>query len=651
MANRLIKETQTKYTPGVAGVPATPARCYYVTETQYDITGALELYNKIYQQIVVGGSASNIQNQLNSLDGLFFFGTYPSKEVEVYKCDPAIPGTSGTPPKISYDPQIGWNAGGSSIDTIPANSQGYAEFEVGPTTIGAFVGFSNYDEGVSPGDQTHSFYIHRGVVDIYERGVFKFTTSIDITARPRLRLTRGLDGSVIYMANGVPVYSSTLKNTGVLRLDASLYTSNDYVDNPELGVSRSASGSIPYAYRSTIDSRPRGKTLMGLTNTGNPIVDGVRYARGVGLFDFAGSAAPHVEQFGVGTTLMGLTNTATRGDTGVDGIAPQFGLFASDRPLCQMVGHYGGYQLEATMSDFTLTTSGMYGVVPQVISSALLITGEVMTMTDAPVPSFDLFAADRPMAQMVGVWGGITVGTSYAPPYGPGSVNLIEGMILSDSWKADKTFSGTFASVLSIATEFEGAVLLDADFQSGLLILTSMQSSVDLEGMFTSELILSTQSNTNRQRGLQYSVNAVTNAISCYNDFDFVKFITTPTGVYGVKEDGVYLITEGVGNDGMSMEAILDMGEQNLGTSHPKYIAQAFAGIYTDGRVFLKLTDDDGCEFIYEVVGDDPVRWATIARGVKSKDWRIQLQVIDATTVELDNIEFDIGISSRRTRR
>lgn len=654
MSNRLIKLAAVSYTPAVLGTPAIKARCYYVNVRYYDVNALLLIQAQV--SVAAASAFKGARGPLGligstALDDFVFFGGIPFTEVKEKKCDPAIPATKTIPAVTSYDQQIGWNSGGASIKVVAPGVPCYIEFDTGPTVTGVLCGICNANMTTLPTEQTHAFMVRQNAIEVYESGVFIMTSPISNAGRPRMRISRSAEGLVQYWVDETLIYTSAKLNTGYIRMDASLYTANDYVDNPVFADFKNGRGKGLIGFQGEFDTRPRARDLFGFKSTANAMAGSNRYGKGKSLFGFGTSAVPSIDIGAAGECLFGFDATATGAQNVMQGKVPKFAMMASDRPYSSMTSSNGSYTLDATMNMITVNAGGMAAATPLITSSAsTMLVGEIGGVDSAP-PPWAILAADRPYAAMDGKWGSY-YSTSYPPAYADGTqVNIFDGLYIFDEWKADKLFTGSFSTILSLATAFEGGVWLDASFSSGLLILDSVSFSVDLEGMFTSELILSTQSNTNRQRGLQYSVNTVTNAVSCYNDFDFIKFVTTPNGVYGVKEDGVYLLSDGAGNDGEPMEAIIDLGEQMMGSSNPKYISQAFAGIATDGRVFIKLTDDDGHEFVYEVVGEDPVRWATVARGVKSKDWRIQLQVVDAMTVELDNIQFDIGISSRRTRR
>lgn len=184
--------------------------------------------------------------------------------------------------------------------------------------------------------------------------------------------------------------------------------------------------------------------------------------------------------------------------------------------------------------------------------------------------------------------------------------------------------------------------------------MVGLEDTLTLGGII--ELIMreriSIASNTGQARDdvLQYAVNAVSGALSRYSGFGFTQFATCSGDTYAIKGDGLYVL-QGDTDDGELLTASVDFGATDFGTAQSKRMSSVFAGVTTDGVVYLRVTDDSGYERLYRTITGVNEHRALTAKGLAARHWRVRLELVDASFADLDNMEFEIGVGRRRLRR
>ena len=160
--------------------------------------------------------------------------TYPAHP----GCDP-VPPTPPTEEQIIYDYNLGWNAGGLSVESL---YEGYYEFKVPRTAVGAIVGLTRSSVVKGYYDMEFSFHCQDGKYRILE-GTTARTGFADYAVDDVFKIER-YAGVVKYYRNDVEVYESNADPGPVeddFRLKASLYSANDYVYDAAIMHLRSAS--------------------------------------------------------------------------------------------------------------------------------------------------------------------------------------------------------------------------------------------------------------------------------------------------------------------------------------------------------------------------------------------------------------------------
>jgi hypothetical protein len=642
MANRLLKKPALKYTPAQPGQAGSPARCWWETRTVQTLDEALN-------QIIYYGRLSGLtpQKALEVFGGIYadFLGG-PSYTYQVQVCTPAVAPIPSVPAVITYDNLRGWNAGGRSINYLSGN--GYVEFEISPLATGAVVGLAGITDSTLPNNCTHAFYVHSGVTELLENGASVQTITVDLSTRPRLRVSRS-SGVVTFLVDGVVVRTSSLPSTGRAWLDAALYTSDDYVDNPVISnlLAGRAVGTV--GITSYIDPRARAAGNVGIGGFAVGRTDGQVRTAASGNVGIGGTALGSGRHYGVGTTSVGVSGSASPAVNGVQGVAPRFATLAADYPVAYGSGSWAGWAGQAEGGFPDVLSAGGDGYVPPVMLASNVLVGAVGG-SDGFAPGVAGKGADHPYGESAGVWGGYLIGRGYSPPFADGIIDWIEPVFMVDSWQPYVEVAAEFFSSIDVGDALDVEVVLQdgLDWFEALLASGTMDYVGDENAEFFSSLYVTSQSNYDNLAGMQYATNTRTAAITGYKDFDFLKIIQTDAGTYGLRADGVYRIAS-TSDD--PIQAYVDFGAKLFDTTNPKHLDAIYFGLRTDGTVLAVVQDVDGVEKTYRVVARQDFMRTLTSRGKTSKQWRLRMELTDATKADLDNVEFVISTASRRWTR
>ena len=143
---------------------------------------------------------------------------------------------------------------------------------------------------------------------------------------------------------------------------------------------------------------------------------------------------------------------------------------------------------------------------------------------------------------------------------------------------------------------------------------------------------------------VQYATNVLTGAVSRYEGFDFVSFASVGQDTYAAAENGIYRVT----HNSEPLQAAIEFAAVGAGAGNGKRLESVYLGLDSDGETYLRVTGDDGVERSYKAVGRGGMLRGQMAKGVKSRHWDVRLEVLDATSLELDRVEWLMPISARR---
>jgi hypothetical protein len=543
----------------------------------------------------------------------------PARTVQERVCYPARPAVNAVPPTTTYTAITGWNGGASSIASL--DGDGAFEFQVGARPFGVVVGIGGQDQTTLPSEQRHAFYIHGDSVDIMEHGQVVAVGVVAHAESNTYRISRA--GAMVTYTVGDWSRVSMLQSAGAVVLDASLYASGDHIDNPQL--------------------------LATAVHTG--------HAEGqLPALSGRGGMAEYAEAFGGLPALSGEALALPWALAA--GNLPSLAGVAADRPYSSVAGALPALTGSADGGFPQLSIISMVGALAPLAGIALSQTGEI-GQAAGTLPALGGLAADRPYGAASGSLGAFTGMASSGWPV-PNEAYFSSGLALLTLYRPDDVSSAVFASGLQLGSSFDLVPMGEAAFSSVLLLGSVWSSEYAVDGAFGSGLRIVTRMFGDRvaEEGLeallagqpaQYAINARTGAPTQYSGFDFGGFAQVGQALYAFRPDGVYRIRPG-DDDGAPLQAFIDFGSSDYGTSQVKRLEAVYLGLDTDGETTLRLVSDSG-EHAYRVERRGPMARARTAKGASGRLWNMVLEIEDATHFELDAVEAQVGASTRRLGR
>jgi len=603
MANRLQKLALTKYTPGVPYQPALPARCVLVARQEPARTVVVR-----YTAVTQNGITFYIP----------VFEQRPAQTVYDRVCYPATPERPAVPAKTTYTAINGWNSGARSQITM--NGDGQFTFKIAKSAIGVVAGLSRNDASTLPSEQTHAFYVHRGQVDVMERGQVVASSVIAHDGPIVYSITRRGD-RVTYEADGWSMISSA-PSQGPVVLDVSLYSTGDFVDDPQLA------------------EVVAGGSVYGV------------------LPAFTGVASESGEYAFVTGALSAFTGVAYGGMIqGGGGSLQPFTGWASDRAGYAFVaGMLPAFTGEVVGGFPDLQVASIQGVIAPFSGYAVGLTGEVASLSGS-IPAFTGWAADRPYAEISGSLRAFTGSATGGEPNN--TVGFIRSpLAIGSIFRPAEIAVAGYSSGLRIGSTFELTVLAEDGIVSALLIGSRFFSQYGIEDGYRSGLLLGSRFRGAEQdegilgrladQPLQLAVNVATGAPTLYLDCAFSGYARAGDALYACREDGVYLI--GAGDDeGEPLQGMVDFGASDFGVNQIKRMDAAYFGLKTDGSARMQL-ETDGGSYGYPVEPRGPMARGVPGKGLNGRLWNITLEFEDASYFELDSMEVLVGASQRRLR-
>ena len=645
MANRLVKLADATYAPGIPYQPAVPAYCVQIPV----VTPGYWEYP---------GTAQWVVDPLTGQGQTFYSYTpkwVPSKTRYQQICYPAQPEVLGVAPVTTYTPIHGWNGGANSIAPLVGN--GVFSFQVRDGAIGVVAGLSRSNDSSLPSEQEHAWYIHGEQVDVMESGVVVASCPLPHTGSRRYQIVR-IGGTVNYSVDGWS-YTSAKKSTGTRVLDASLYASGDYVENPRLGTvenigARGLAGALGGTGRKISGRELSGATGLVYMNEDGAEIDLVRLRAPAGA---VGSVLLEIEEVIAGRALSGAVGRGRMayegGDPDVEGrvvgsfqgVLPPLDGILSEQPYGQLSGSLPmitGY-FEGGFPQVELAS--LYAVLPALSGVMVGMVGVIGRM-EGTLPPLVGKLADAPYAEMSGTLPALTGTLLPASPI-PDTYDWDDGLMILEGMLPEAVVFVVLTDQLGLGDDFDLMIVAEQDLFDYLGIGDDISLEQFVELMLSSGLALSADTAIARREALQYVTNAVTGAPGRYSGFDFQGFARTSRHTYGFKADGVYRIGDG----DEPLDWSLDFGQTDFGTAQAKILSALYIGLASDGEVYARLQGDDGSGQLYRLVDRGDVMHTLTARGVSARRWNLRLEATEATAADLDMVEFVVSAVSRRWRR
>lgn len=655
MANRLLKSMVARYVPGVRAVAARPAYCE--TFGRGPSSGGLSLafgnsssagqggqgglgdfinqavasYN---EEWIPGSSAyesSQIRQYLEATyDAMVKYGagvavSIPpsagvpgsqfsgrSKNSKVTVCYVAVPGVVGSPARVDYSDNFGWNGGARS--RTPISEAGYFRCTLPASPAGVMVGFSARTLYHTYSALTHVLAARRDSFTVVESGTTVFGPQA--LAPGAVFEVQRRHGQVNYLVNGVLVYQSAVPLVGEVYGASVLYSAADYVDSPQIGILE-----VPQVFiadfpglvaviSDTLDYQFMDGHLLPILLTAQlDPVPGVNrfYAELPAMVCAISDVADY--NF-VRAELPAITSQAVLGL-----IEEQINAFLGvlPPPVLSCIGRQGvSVQFSAALPlAFAAADIASYSRIQATIPVRLITTIIEPYMPDGEIDGGD---------SLVGLdWSAIE------------SALLLVAM--------DSLDVASSAAELVLVLELAGMDTLGFGDDASLGQI--------LELLAMEQVAIISRAEAARQQALQYAVNYMTGALTTYRDFDFLGFTYDDGDAYAWRSDGLYRLG---GEDAESsvVRALVDFGASDYGDAHLKRMATAFVGVRSDGDCYLRLRADDGPERVYKLIGGEPQKRAILAKGVRGRAWNVRLELTDASYASVDNIELEIAASQRR---
>lgn len=668
MLNLLRKTAQVTYVPGTPGQQYRAAYCTttYVEGSLYSGTlGPLPAFPSGYEyypptvdafgqqtpggyypRVPRGYQGVSYPSQVSS--GASGSG-YTSYSEEV--CYPEVPYIPAVPSRIDTRDLVGWNAGARSISALVAGQ--YAQFTVAGNTAGVLVGLADGADFHTYSHATHAVLVQGDTVSVVESGTTKYTwgSPAPVVGVYQIRTTPA--GAVDYFVDGALLYRSAEPlPAGAHHLDATLYTTSDTVYDPSFGTVAAVAVTMMSDGPGLVTALDRTvRMLSDAVVVLRPKVNGQRRSASRML------SAPRVVGYAAvtqGRPVSMISDprfVAKRLRTLLAGVMPApVGVFA-DAAAATFRG-----AVPRLAGDFlvgppvTIDVGGFSAACPPPTSNMVLLSGGLLEL-DAAMPSpRGAFFSDENTMVMDGAfslaprWSGWFDQTARGQVE-EAEVNVLFGYALPDF--------AVFVTVYD-GVEFGMEATFTAVINDGALDALTVSASAELgriiELIAREELLVSNNTSFVDALIAQYAVNTESAALSIYDQFGFTGFTRHGTDTYGYRSDGVYLIG-GDTDAGAAIRGALDFGTLDFGVSTLKHIPDVFVGTSSDGTLYVRMTADDGGPMTYRVVGDSVTRRGRLSKGLRGRQWRVQLEVVDAGSTELYDVEFNVELAGRRQAR
>ena len=141
-----------------------------------------------------------------------------------------------------------------------------------------------------------------------------------------------------------------------------------------------------------------------------------------------------------------------------------------------------------------------------------------------------------------------------------------------------------------------------------------------------------------------FATNLETGAITEYTNFNF----NSVSGDMACTDTGLFRLT-GSDDDGTAIDASIETGKFDFGSSMLKRLSDAYLSISSDGNLTLTVTTESGTT-AYTLTGTSNLETlkADLASGHEGRYWTIKVENVTGSTMELDSIELLPQILSRR---
>lgn len=579
---------------------------------------------------------------------------------ETLECWPALTPIPAIPSKVIKSASNGWLDGARSDKDIKPEQ--FFEVDIRRNPIAIMVGLS--DEGLK-----YSYNAMKHAIVIRSEGIYEVVNGVDGVLQPKsiskLKISRQ-GSTVYYYADDIVVAETHMDESRELYAYVLLYASTDYVFNPRIGAV--AGGTSELLIETFINSAPMGISALEIQTDAVAMFDGNIYVKGLSAFAIRSDGKAHAAVRTEGTASVSIGSYAsTYSGLSLDSRANSQGIVegsmtcalgalgirgaAAEKVIARAFGVFPSIRLNGSLARAEAQAIGAEGLFPAPTIYSWVLNGGFM--------SGEAVLHAKGKASELPYFGG-TINYVINPVIGGWFDDMAKGVISTNELVLAKDYldldsSYLFSFLDGISAGFNPGVF-DVYMLVGMSlnesIFTSDELSFDalLELIINEQIQISPNTSIARQEALQYAVNSITGALSRYSNFGFKQFATSSCTTYAITDTGIYeLLGNRDGSDTIS--ASIDFGASDYGTAQSKRVSSVYAGIATDGGVYIKVAGDRGEEIVYKAINYGTESRSKTAKGIVAKHWRIRLELTDASYADLDNIEVEVGVSQRRLQR
>lgn len=207
---------------------------------------------------------------------------------------------------------------------------------------------------------------------------------------------------------------------------------------------------------------------------------------------------------------------------------------------------------------------------------------------------------------------------------------------------------GEMSSTITLTSDGAGQITILAGMEDFITFLDGAGVDLIILAGMESKITFTDGAGASSQAMLQYATNLATGAVTRYEGFTFDGFCRVGMNTYAFRKEGLYLV-ESTSDDGAPITAQIDFPAEDFGSTQGKRIGNLFLGLQTDGYVYARTVEDSGQEMNGTAYRRRSEMRADFGRGRASRHWRLRLDIVEASTAELDNIEWVVVATGRRT--
>lgn len=661
MANLLKKQPKAVYIPGVQGVAYKPPYCYsekrYTSKYQRAKDELEKFLNldiiKTYPENMLSGITQYrlLTNKIKQLE----------QNSDIYKtvtvCTDAVQAIPGIPSRTDYFADNGWNGGAISIMDVPVGA--YFEVTLPDEPSGIVIGLSDGNTARSYGHASHAVAVRPSGITPIEHGADK---GIEHPLGKKIRIVRKSDSVDTYI-DGVKISTSSNIIRGKAYADAVLYALTDFVEDPVIGDYKELSGESELFITSEISQTPRGLSEFIIQTDAASFSNSTSFSSGISkLASVANgqclvtykikdtSGCFFLDSFIEGYGLFYAGVSASQHSKGISysNVALKTAGAASDKEIAQAVGYFSKRTLEARMNRPEVSVAQSIGNFSMPALTSHILSGGVSSAESG-------FAAKGFASENAYFGGSAPAATRYQLdawyPYLPDDeLDNSEFLFSIDSFSLDSAILFFINEGMQISSNLDLYLIINLEAYESVCVGSGLTLNSVIEMMIRERVAVAGSVTQARKESIQYAVNAISGALSLYEGFGFKQFATAAGKTYAVKDDGLYVLTGGTDN-GNPLSASIDFGASDFGVAQSKRLSTVFAGIATDGEVYLRVSGDGGQTQVYRAINRGDEVKATTAKGLVARHWRVKLELMNASYADVDNLEIEIGVSQRRQSR